>query len=186
MVALCCADCIQNCTVPFYLLLFSAGNEDAALALASAAFAPAALTRAESGSLMRRAFSRHAAGLSVPCQVTSIRSSCNGAASLLAVPGLLVKTMPGKSLSIRTNSSCPISGLLTTVMHRVLTELIFRKAKGFLKIFEFCRLYDITNYAYDKYYTKHVTGINAVMSLKMGNMLKLSILIHHLIIMFNQ
>jgi hypothetical protein len=77
--------------------IYAAGDDALAAALASAEFAPASLSLGEARQIIAASFRKHASGFGVPCTVAANGSSCSGSTALLAVPGLLIKTVPGAS-----------------------------------------------------------------------------------------
>jgi len=80
---------------PSYRAIFSAGNTTLSESLASGQFLVSSVTPALAAQAMNMAFSKNAGGSGVSCTITADGSSCNGVIALLAVPGLLLSTVPG-------------------------------------------------------------------------------------------
>jgi hypothetical protein len=76
--------------------LYIAGDDSAALTLAASTFLPSTVSLPFSAKIISTSFRRHAAGFGSPCTVSTAGSLCEGVISLLAVPGLLIKTVPGE------------------------------------------------------------------------------------------
>jgi hypothetical protein len=86
--------CITN--FPSERAVYIAGDDNAALNLAASFFIPTALSLSSAAKIISASFRKHAAGFGSPCTVSAAGSSCEGVISLLAVPGLLIKTVPGE------------------------------------------------------------------------------------------
>lgn len=98
--------------------VFSAGDDTLSQTTALAPFKPAALDLGTSRRIVLAAFRKRAAGFGTRCQVDGNGGySCDGAVPLLAVPGLLMWTVPGlvypNSFAVTLNTTNPIGGAMS-------------------------------------------------------------------------
>ncbi len=87
--------CTPNYPESRAMFLTASEGDSALLAVATSSFTPTKFELSQSLRIFLSAFRKRAAGFGIACNITAKGTSCAGPATLVAVPGLLMQTVPG-------------------------------------------------------------------------------------------